>query len=834
MALITLTYTNEAELRSAWAGIPSDVVASGNSYLLQQTKLEILLAAPLSLSGKTTGPSNTITLAAAPGAAFYESSTVSTTPYVYSATTGAALRLQGENYPAMLTIDVPYFTLRGLQVFQGAGDTQKCVVSTLNASNLTIDRCILDSAGQLAGCYVLEVKGDFANVYSTLIVHRSSRIYSTYIDRKTSSFENVTFIRPSNFTSGLTGVNVVSDGNRFVNCAALGFDEFSNTPNATNSNGSNNASSGSISFGTNNKPNLVSANQVVSMLNDFRLKTGSDLINAGATPSSYNTLAPNGVRQQGTAADIGAWEFPDTLVAPSATVTAVSVTGQNVTISGTTTGVPTSGTASVSPASVAYNSAVAAGPVAITFGSGTFSVTFTGLKVGKYNLQYQVANSGYTVNGQNPTGSFDIIGATATVTQDAMNGQVLRISGSVSGSPTSGQLIVPAAATNPSGAFDQAKAITITGSTYEVSITLPPGNYDPGILRLTNAAGTSLPQSGTSSVSVIGIDGNPEAPEDTPTPADTVAPTMVGSITVSAQTTSGFTLTWQAATDAVDVAYYEVDNGSGSYVNVGNVLTLVVTGKSSGTTYPTRVRALDAAGNASAPLTASAVTVAAADTTAPLMTGVITVSAVTSSGFTLSVDAATDAVGVTGYEYSIDGGTTYTTIPNAARTVIVTGRSASTSYAVRLRAFDAASNRATPLSATATTTADESATAPPTFTRSTSRTIIVGEVPGSFSQDGGFWNLTNPKKPTGSIDPNSTIDITFDWTKVLADIDAGIDDIVFDIVGLTAGGAYGTGAFATIFVSNVTGPASITCRITTDSVPPRIEDRTVFLTVEQH
>lgn len=129
---------------------------------------------------------------------------------------------------------------------------------------------------------------------------------------------------------------------------------------------------------------------------------------------------------------------------------------------------------------------------------------------------------------------------------------------------------------------------------------------------------------------------------------------------------------------------------------------------------------------------------------------------------------------------------------------------------------------------------DDGTTAPPTFTRSTSRTIIVGEVPGSFSQDGGFWNLADPKKPTGSIDPNSTIDITFDWTKVLADIDAGIADIEFDIVGLTAGGAYGEGAFATIFVSSATGAASITCRITTDSVPSRIEDRTVFLTVEQH
>lgn len=102
----------------------------------------------------------------------------------------------------------------------------------------------------------------------------------------------------------------------------------------------------------------------------------------------------------------------------------------------------------------------------------------------------------------------------------------------------------------------------------------------------------------------------------------------------------------------------------------------------------------------------------AADTTAPVMTGSITVSAITSAGFTLSVGAATDAVGVAGYEYSIDGGTNYTTIANAARTVTVTGRAASTSHPIRMRAFDAAGNRATPLSATATTTAAADTTAP--------------------------------------------------------------------------------------------------------------------------
>jgi len=97
------------------------------------------------------------------------------------------------------------------------------------------------------------------------------------------------------------------------------------------------------------------------------------------------------------------------------------------------------------------------------------------------------------------------------------------------------------------------------------------------------------------------------------------------------------------------------------------------------------------------------------DTTAPVMTGEITVSAITTSGAMLSCPAATDAVGVAGYEYSIDGGESYSLIANAARSVAVSGRPASTAHAVRMRAFDAAGNRATPLSASFTTLAAQPA-----------------------------------------------------------------------------------------------------------------------------
>jgi hypothetical protein len=158
--------------------------------------------------------------------------------------------------------------------------------------------------------------------------------------------------------------------------------------------------------------------------------------------------------------------------------------------------------------------------------------------------------------------------------------------------------------------------------------------------------------------------------------------------------------------------------------------------------------------------TAFGMDTASADTTAPVMTGDITVSAITKSGATLSCSAATDAVGVTGYEYSIDGGTSYSLIANAARSVVVSGRPAGTAHSVRMRALDAAGNRATPLSASFTTLAEQpaqNAVAASTVAESRrvafpggTRVVAFGSVPGArtpnapYLEAGKWWSEKHP------------------------------------------------------------------------------------------
>lgn len=196
------------------------------------------------------------------------------------------------------------------------------------------------------------------------------------------------------------------------------------------------------------------------------------------------------------------------------------------------------------------------------------------------------------------------------------------------------------------------------------------------------------------------------------TTADTTPPTLTGTVTVSAITTTTATLAWPAGADNVAVTSYETSLDGTTWTDRGNVLTIGLTGLTAGTAYTARVRAKDAAGNVSTPaITGAFTTTAAGDTTAPVLTGSITSSAITTTSYTLTWPAATDNVAVTGYEYSVNGGSTYTA-NGTALTVNVTGRAAGATDSVAVRAFDAAGNRSAALTTTVTLVAAGDTTAP--------------------------------------------------------------------------------------------------------------------------
>src|SRR5208282_4820678 len=211
----------------------------------------------------------------------------------------------------------------------------------------------------------------------------------------------------------------------------------------------------------------------------------------------------------------------------------------------------------------------------------------------------------------------------------------------------------------------------------------------------------------------------------TPAATDTTPPTAPTNLTATAASTTQVNLSWTASTDNVGVTGYKVERCSGAAcTNFAQVATPTTTtfndtGLTASTSYSYRVRANDAAGNASAySNTASATTPAATDTTPPTAPTNLTATAASTTQINLSWTASTDNVGVTGYKVercSGAGCTTFVQIATPTTTTFNdTGLTASTSYSYRVRADDAAGNNSAYSNVTSATTLAGADTTPPT------------------------------------------------------------------------------------------------------------------------
>jgi hypothetical protein len=129
------------------------------------------------------------------------------------------------------------------------------------------------------------------------------------------------------------------------------------------------------------------------------------------------------------------------------------------------------------------------------------------------------------------------------------------------------------------------------------------------------------------------------------------------------------------------------------------------------------------------------------------------------------------------------------------------------------------------------------------FTPSIARTIQAlpsSVTPFGSPGVGGFWVTSNPKKPYGVKDPDSTIDITIDWNPVfedMADVPAGGTIVLKAPTGATSMVKVAEGLNGmkqTVFLSGGPQPGDyeVTFRVDSSSEPPRKIDRTVILKVE--
>jgi phage-related protein len=249
-----------------------------------------------------------------------------------------------------------------------------------------------------------------------------------------------------------------------------------------------------------------------------------------------------------------------------------------------------------------------------------------------------------------------------------------------------------------------------------------------------NSWTATLKRAGSASSALWNIDrpfmGDGETDAVPPTDNTMSAPTDI--------TSDGFTLNWTDTTDDVYVQYFEVTVATDSEfsspvsgysaLDVGKVLTYDIEDLSPSTNYYARVRAVDAAGNASTYATynsnAAITTLAEGDTEAPVAPVVTSATSITDASFVANWDAATDNVGVTGYKIDIGldedfteflGGFRNLDVGSVLTKAVNLGVLSSTVYYIRVRAYDAAENESTDSNTVTVTTSDPPDTEKPSI-----------------------------------------------------------------------------------------------------------------------
>lgn len=368
----------------AWANAcPADLVAVDQIWRGECYNDSVFTSGTFnhtSIFNQVTGPNNYIELTTGPGQSFRDHAGKATNPLRADQTKGVLLT-HGQGSSNVLEFGPPYTRISNLQIVNTAGYGIYCGGN--GTTNCVLENLLIDS-------WDSAIRARNPNIVRNVIgiVRGGTAKGIDFGFGYGSAAINTTIVRPSNLTVTGTAFSVSeAAGLKLVNCAGFGFTNFTNT---TAAGCTNNASDVAITIGANNQESLTYGNQFVSTVAasvDFRLKTGSNLINTGATDT---TDLPAATDITGTARtdtwDIGAWEVLPVAAAPVAPTSPIATAGN--------TNATVAFTAPVGSFPAISSFTVTATPGGAT-GTGTASpITVAGLTNGTpYTFKVKATNS---------------------------------------------------------------------------------------------------------------------------------------------------------------------------------------------------------------------------------------------------------------------------------------------------------------------------------------------------------------------------------------------------------------------------------------------------------
>lgn len=307
-----------ATLADWFAACPADLVAVDQIWRGLVKNQEFVSSGTLvTIGGKTVSASCYVELTAEAGASFLDHADKATNPLRYDATKGASLKFTG-NGQVGVQISQAYTRISKLQIISTADGTSSPAlnVSTASATNCDINQCIVESSNgstlgtlSLSGSgnvvrnsVIVQRKNDAAAVFGGL-VNGSSAYNCTYVSLVAALTAGIKtqYVGPTlknvyigNVVAPLDGVAAATTTNCYSSATASGFTV--------------------AAFST------ATFENVTDGTHDFRLASGSSLIDAGATDLTYSATDIIGTaRPQGASYDVGAWEYA-AAAAPTGTI----------------------------------------------------------------------------------------------------------------------------------------------------------------------------------------------------------------------------------------------------------------------------------------------------------------------------------------------------------------------------------------------------------------------------------------------------------------------------------------------------------------------------------